>query len=312
MADRRPAGTDEASASDSSVHVLVVAYGSPDDLATCLGALGRAFPVTVVDNSSSHAVREVATAAGARYIDPDENLGFGTGVNRGLAEVDLAATDVLLLNPDAVVTPEAVGTLRDALRRAPDVACVAPAQHRPESDTVFPARWPFPTPWRAWAEALGLGRLAAVRDVEHGYLVASVLLVRGRAFADVGGFDEGFFLYAEEADWERRALGRGWRVAYCPEASATHAGAATDQDPRRHELRFHAGVERYLRRWHGRLGWHSYQLATVLTALRRAILPARRHRSLELAALYARGPYRRAVQEGVVPVRRHHVPTLSA
>ena len=48
-----------------------------------------------------------------------------------------------------------------------------------------------------------------------GYVIASVLLVRGEALVDVGGFDEGFFLYAEEADWERRATRRGWTVSYC-------------------------------------------------------------------------------------------------
>ena len=298
--------------SGAGVHVLVVAYGAPGDLATCLGALGSAFPVTVVDNSSSAAVREVAETAGASYVDPGENLGFAAGVNRGLARIDLTAVDVLLLNPDAVVTPRTVGTLAQVLERSPEVACVAPAQHLPGSDTAFPARWPFATPWRAWAEALGMGRLRAVRDVEHGFLVGSVLLVRGRALTAVGGLDEGFFLYAEEADWQRRALRAGWRVAFCPEASATHAGAATDRDPGRHELRFHAGVERYVRKWHGRLGWHSYRLATILTALRRALVPSRRRRSLKVAALYARGPYRQAVGAGAVPLRRHHVPALGA
>lgn len=301
-----------APARRTPVHVLVVAYGAPEELRACLGALGTAFPMTVVDNSSSQAVRAAAEAAGAAYVDPGENLGFAAGVNRGLARIDLATSDVLLLNPDAVVTPGALRTLGEALERAPGVACVAPAQRRPGTDTPFPARWPFATPWRAWAEALGLGRLGAVRDVEHGFLVGSVLLVRGRAFIEVGGFDEGFFLYAEEADWQRRALRAGWRVAYCPEASALHAGAATDRDPRRHDLRFHAGVERYVRKWHGRLGWHSYRLATVLTALRRALAPSRRRRSFELAALYARGPYRQAVRAGAVPVRRHGVPAVGA
>ncbi len=139
-----------------------------------------------------------------------------------------------------------------------------------------------------------------------------MLLVRGEALVDVGGLDEGFFLYAEEADWERRATRRGWRVAYCEEASAVHAGAATDPDPARRQVRFHAGVETYVRKWHGTWGWHSYQAATVLTALRRAV-PARgerRRASVRLARLYASGPVRTARQQAMIPPRRHRVPDL--
>ncbi len=188
------------------------------------------------------------------------------------------------------------------------MACAAPAQRRPGSERPSPVVWPFPTATRAWVEALGLGR----RLRGWGYVIASVLLVRGTALLDVGGFDEGFFLYAEEADWERRATRRGWTVAYCPEVSALHVGAGTDPDPGRREMRFHAGVETYMRKWHGPLGWHSYRLATVLTALRRAV-PARggqRRASLRLARLYSAGPCRLARRHAEVPVRHHHVPAL--
>ena len=169
--------------------------------------------------------------------------------------------------------------------------------------------WPFPTPARAWVEAIGLGRF--IRG--WGYVIASVLLVRGDALLDVGGLDEGFFLYAKEADWERRATRRGWTVSYCENAWATHVGAATDDDPGRREIRFHAGIETYVRKWYGAMGWHSYQAATVLTALRRAAVSRgpRRGSSLRLAVLYASGPARRARRRAMIPERPHHVPTLN-
>ncbi len=275
------------------VHVVVVAYGDPAALGHCLGGLGGAYPIVVVDNSSSPATRAVVEGAGARYVDPGENLGFAAAVNVGLRWIALRDVDVLLLNPDAVIAPDDVELLRRALHAGETVACVAPAQHRPGSDVPSsPVCWPFPTPARAWAEAVGLGRFGR----GWGYVIASVLLVRGAAFVDVGGLDEGFFLYAEEADWERRATRRGWRVAYCAEASAVHAGAATDPDPARRQVRFHAGVETYVRKWHGTWGWHSYRAATVGTALRRAVTArrGRRRASVRLARLYASGPARTA------------------
>jgi len=291
--------------------VIVVAYGEPGDLAACLEGLGGRFAVTVVDNSSSPATRAVVEGAGAEYVDPGTNLGFAAAVNTALGRADLRSGDVLLLNPDAVVTPAVVERLVASLAGAPDVACAAPAQHRPGTSAPATVRWPFPTPRAAWAEAVGLGRFLG----DDGYVIASVLAVAGGALLDVGGLDEGFFLYAEEADWERRATRRGWRVAYCPEVEATHRGAATDEDPERRRVRFHAGVETYVRKWHGAAGWRSYQAATVLTALRRALLTgssARRRSSLALARLYAAGPRAVAGRAGFVPERSHHVPALGA
>jgi GT2 family glycosyltransferase len=299
---------DVAAAPARPVHVVVVAYGDPGALATCLEALAGAYPVVVVDNSSTPATREVAARAGATYLDPGENLGFSRAVNLGLRQLPLSGVDVLLLNPDAVIGPDGIEALRGALHGAPQVACVAPAQHRPGSDNPAPVCWPFPTPLGAWTEAVGLGRFSR----GWGYVIASVLLVRGSALVDVGGLDEGFFLYAEEADWERRATRRGWTAAYRPEISALHVGAATDSDAARREIRFHAGVETYVRKWHGTAGWHSYQAATVLTALRRAVVftGARRRASLRLARLYLGGPVRTARQRAMIPERSHHVPDL--
>jgi GT2 family glycosyltransferase len=293
----------------AALRVLVVAYGDPGPLDECLGALEGNYPVVVVDNSSSPATRDVVARVGATYLDPGENLGFAAAVNLGLGATPLPDADVLLLNPDAVISVGDVERLRAALHAEPTIACVAPAQHRPGSDTSAPVCWPFPTPSGTWTEALGLGRFAR----RWGYVIASVLLVRGRALVDVGGLDEGFFLYAEEADWERRATLRGWTVSYCPDASAVHAGAATDPDAARREVRFHSGVETYVRKWHGALGWRSYQAATVLTALRRAAVSRQRRRaSLRLVLLYASGPARTARRQGAVPERRHHVPVLGA
>ena len=290
------------------VHVLVVAYGDPGSLGDCLEALGGTYPVIVVDNSSSVATREVVMRAGAEYHDPGGNVGFAAAVNRGLELLPLGGSDILLLNPDAVITPDALERLRRALHAGPSVACVAPAQHRPGSDKASAVCWPWPGATRAWTEAIGLGRFRG----GWGYVIASILLVRGDALIDVGGLDEGFFLYAEEADWERRATRRGWTVSYCPEATASHMGAATDEDSDRRAIRFHAGVETYMRKWHGSVGWHSYQAATVLTALRRAAVSKaeRRRASLRLARLYASGPLRQARRRALVPERSHHVPVL--
>ena len=248
--------------------VVVVAYGDPDMLAGALAALGDGFPLTIVDNSSSPVTRELAARHGAHYLDPGRNLGFGGGVNtalRSLAERGSAQEDVLLLNPDARIAGAEVMRMRARLRAAIDIAAIGATQTDHDG---HPARvwWPFPKPWRAWLDAVGLGRL----DRARGFAIGSVLLLRAEAIARVGTFDERFFLYAEEVDWQKRAVDGGWRIDVA-EVVASHVGGGTSGDDRLREALFFASTEVYQRKHSGALGWLSFRAAMIAGAAIRAI-----------------------------------------
>lgn len=272
-----------------AVEVIVVAYGAPELLREALDPLGG-LPVTVIDNSSLPEIAELCRAFGVRYIDSGANIGFGAAVNIGLRDRLLPGADILLVNPDARIERAAIASLHRALRSAPDIASVGPEQR---DDAGRPARveWPFPSPARAWLEALGLARLGG-RGPR--FVIGSVLLLRAEALAQVGGFDERFFLYAEETDWAYRAHRLGWRHAVVPGVLAQHVGAGTSSDPRRREVHFHASQERYLRKHFGEAGWLSARVADWAGAMARAILlPGERGRSARRrAALYRLGPVR--------------------
>jgi GT2 family glycosyltransferase len=273
------------------VHAVVVAYHAAVELSRCLGALERQVPITVVDNSSSKEVAAVVERHGAAYVDSGSNKGFAAGVNVALVRLDGQDVDVLLLNPDAVMTPSAVSELSRFLHRPENrrVAAVAPRLVGPGAEEQR-VSWPFPTPTRMWAEAFGLGRLPARRA----FVVGAALLLAREAIDDVGLFDERFFLYAEETDWQRRARQRGWTSALCVDAVAEHAGAGTSANPRRRETLFHAAQETYIRKWYGRTGWLVYRVAACLGAAARTLVPARERRTeaARRALLYLRGPRR--------------------
>lgn len=294
MAERPPAG----------LYAVVVAYGRPDLLEICLATLDGSVPVVVVDNGSSPGTKAVAERHGGTYLDPGGNLGFAAGVNRAVSALTAASEahdvpDILLVNPDAAVTPPSIDFLRRVLASDSDLAAVAPSQRRPGGTGLDRVCWPFPTPSGMWRQALGIGR--GVRQCE--FLIGSVLLLRGAALADLGGFDERFFLYSEEIDWQRRVTLAGWRVRYCPNVVASHVGAATDDDRSRRELRFHVGNERYIRKWFGPWGWRSYRLAHVVGALVRVVVLRGEGRELARGRLriYLTGPDRLARRRGVVP-----------
>lgn len=271
-----------------AVEVIVVAYGSPDLLRRALEPV-RELPVTVVDNSSMPEIAALCTELGVRYLDPGRNGGFAAGVNVGLGDRLVPGADVLLLNPDATISTGDLDVLERALRARDDLASVGPAQ-ADEHGHVARVDWWLPSPSGTWLESLGLARLR--RDPT--YVIGSVLLLRAEALAQVGGFDERFFLYAEEADWAYRAHRLGWRHAGIPQARAVHVGAGTGGDPRRREAHFHASQERYLRKHYGALGWQWARLGQVVGATARAILlPGDRGTAARRrAGLYRLGPVR--------------------
>jgi glycosyltransferase involved in cell wall biosynthesis/GT2 family glycosyltransferase len=270
--------------------VLIVAYGSPDQLDECLTTLGAGLSVTIVDNSSLGRVRELAEAHGARYIDADRNRGFAGGVNLGLAAIAAragAGTDVLLLNPDARIDQSSVRLMCRQLRRSRRVAAIGAVQTEPGSGKAVRVWWPFPTPWGAWIEAVGFGALRRRKD----FAIGSILLLRGEAIDQVGMLDERFFLYAEETDWQRRARKLGWSIEVAA-VGATHEGAGTGGDPQKREAHFYGSAERYIRKHYGASGWQVYRAANIAgAALRGVVLPgargavARRRRDI-----FLRGP----------------------
>lgn len=270
--------------------IIVVAYFGSVLLEYALGGLDKDEYVVIVDNSSDSKVESVALRAGARYLDAKGNRGFAAGVNLGLAHLSDAGRngDVLLLNPDARLGSADIDALQDVFDRGGNdrIAAVSPRLRSPDG-TMQRVAWPFPAPGAMWREAL---RLRDHRP-QNAYVVGAVLLLRREALADVGRFDERYFLYAEETDWQRRAMLRGWRSAVV-EVFAEHVGAGTSSDSRRRAALFHAGHEIYIRRWFGSAGWLSYRAAAMVGAAVRSVAgkSSIRADARTRFVLYLRGP----------------------
>jgi GT2 family glycosyltransferase len=276
------------------VAIVIVAYHGVEALDRCLALIRRADSVTVVDNSSSTDARDVTNRHAAQYVDAGANIGFAAGVNVALRPL-LASTprDVLLLNPDARLTSEELDHLAEFLHEPVHerVGCVAPrlVDGNGREQRVI---WPFPSPFRMWMEAVGGGRIRSRPE----FVIGAVLLLRWEALQQVGDLDERFFLYGEEADWQRRAVQLGWRAALCSEVVAVHEGAGSSDDPSRREVLFHAAQETYIRKWYGRRGWLAYRAAACAGAILRAVMLRgdRRAEAARRARIYVRGPRRSA------------------
>jgi GT2 family glycosyltransferase len=260
--------------------VLVVAYHSDDLLTAALGYLGRDLDVVIVDNDASPATARLASAYGACYLPTPMNLGFAAAVNVALREAWDRTRDVLLLNPDAQVKGRDVIALQQALRAHPRLAAVGPRLIDDEGRSQQ-VDWPIPSPVQVWFDALALSRFWRGPR----FVVGAVLLLRAEALAQVGDFDERYFLYGEEADWQLRAQRLGWEVRVIRSVTATHVGGASSNDPAVRESRFHRSGTSFAQRWYGRPGGLVMWLGSTVAAGRRAVLGSSTSRALNRRVL---------------------------
>lgn len=245
---------------------VIVHYRTPEETVVAARAVAETAPgvaIAVVDNASGDAVAErlAAEVPRARLIRETENRGYGAACNRGARET--IGKYVLFLNSDAAVAPGAVAALVAALEGDSGAAAAGPRLINPDG-SLQPSIQRLPTPWRIFCESSGLAALSGGRGLrghtrtreDHGLaravtaLKGAALLVRRSAFEEAGGFDEDFFLYAEETDLLARLAARGYRILYEPRARVMHRGGASGGDALFGEL--HAGLRRYVEKHHGK------------------------------------------------------------
>jgi N-acetylglucosaminyl-diphospho-decaprenol L-rhamnosyltransferase len=286
---------------------VVVHYRTPDETLRAVRAVEETAPAAdriVVDNASGDDVEERLRKAspGTHVLREPENRGFGAACNRGARES--SRPYLLFLNSDAYIGAGAIAVLEAALDADLKAAAAGPRLRNPDG-TLQPSIRKLPTPWRIFCESSGLAHLFGGREPFAGHsatrqdhdaaraveaLMGAALMVRRSAFEEAGGFDESFFLYAEETDLMARWRARGWRLLFEPSAEAVHEGGRSGGDRLFGEL--HASLVRYVRKHHGRVSaWLAGAILRSGAALRYAAALAtpgeegRRRRARYRAAL---------------------------
>lgn len=223
--------------------------------------------VIVVDNASSDGSQEMIRAEfpHVRLISNDRNRGFTAANNQGL-NLSRGRT-LLLLNPDAELLDDALLTMTRYMDDHPEVGALGPQLRYPDGSPQS-SRRRFPTLatglvestiLQEWWPDNRLIRRYTVADrgddlvQEVDWLVGACLLVRRQAYEEVGGLDEGYFMYSEEMDWCRRLKDAGWRIIYLPTAVVIHhEGKSSEQVVAARHIHFHSSKVRYFRKHHGR------------------------------------------------------------
>lgn len=223
----------------------------------------------IVDNASSDA--SLAFLADypqerIKLIRNTANYGFAVAVNQGAAAVQTQW--FLLLNPDALVTEQALQDLLLAAQQHPKAGVLGCLVINDDGSEQRGCRRDIPTPLLTLAHGLRLHKLFATLEFNHTQrplpqkvvevpaLSGACMLIRRAAHQHIGGFDEAFFLHFEDLDYCARLPQAGWQVLFVPSVVIPHRqGVSSASRPMRVELYKAQSMLRFLWKHGGKQKW---------------------------------------------------------
>ncbi|MCC2034025.1 glycosyltransferase family 2 protein [Microbacterium allomyrinae] len=225
-----------------SVAIVIVNYNTRDETVTAVRRVREntriPLEIVVVDNGSHDGSADALRAAfdDVTVVEAGGNIGFAAGVNLGVRNTTASA--IVLLNPDTEALPGAIDAIVGFARARPEFGLYGGRTLRPDGTTDPSSCWGEMTLWSLFAFATGLSTLfksSAVFDPESlgrwqrdtvrevPIITGCLLLTARESWEALGGMDERFFLYGEDADFSRRAREMGLRPVIVPDATIVHA-----------------------------------------------------------------------------------------
>ena len=249
----------------ASLSLVIVNHESGEHLSRCLAALPAALgevqaEIVVVDNASTHDDLDALQASNplVGFIRNPENRGYGRACNQGAAATS-APPLLCFLNPDTIPGPQCLERMVTRIGAANDVGGVGPAIYNSDG-TLYPSCRVIPSlgvalghaffglvwPENSFTRRYQLGDWDHKSDREVDWISGAAMLIRREAFMQAGGFDEGYFMYAEDVDLCDRLRKAGWKIIYQPDARMTHhAAGSTRRAPYRMIRHHHFSLIRY-------------------------------------------------------------------
>lgn len=263
------------------VSVIIVNWNAKELLKACLDSIyatihNLTFEVIVIDNGSkdrSVAMLEERYPQVVKICNP-ENRGFGAANNQGFAV--MKGKYALLLNTDAVLTPDAISKLWTFAEAQPLTAIVCGQLlnadgSRQNSIAAFPTlltllvnssllEYLFPQSYPS-------KRYEHKKPVEVDSAIGACMLIRKQALDEVGLFDERYFFFFEETDLAYALRAAGWKVYQVPDAFVYHLQGQSIGHNINSRIEFYKSRYQFLRKWYSPLYYYSASGVIILRLL---------------------------------------------
>lgn len=219
--------------------IAIVNYNGAETVLTLLDNIYNdthsvSFHVYVIDNASQDNSAQLIAAKypQVELLRSPRNLGYGGGNNLVLPQLD--SRYHLVVNPDVVIHGGVLSGLVDYLDFHPEVALVTPkVLHTDKTEQFLPKRQPT---LRYMLGGRFAGCLKASQRIraeytrsdevltepaEIDFCTGCFMMMRTKDFKALGGFDEAFFMYLEDADLSYRLQKKG-KLIFHPGYTITH------------------------------------------------------------------------------------------
>ena len=248
------------------ISACIVMYGGADETLRCIKSLAANtkeddLTVYVVDNASpDNALKQVQSASlpkNVALLPQRKNRGFGTGHNAVLPL--LASQYHVLSNPDIEIHSEVLAGIARYMAAHSDVAMVCPrlvfpngkeqhiAKRRPALMPLVARQIPLSFLKKYESHYLMLDEDLS-RPINVEFCSGSFFMMRTDVFQKMGGFDEDYFMYVEDADITQKALAYG-RAVYLPQFTVTHAWHRDAHKKPRQFFWQLKSMARYFKKW---------------------------------------------------------------
>ncbi len=255
------------------ISFITVNYRTSDLVDRLISSI-RKFPppctheIIVIDNDSQdNSVEHIKKShPDVTLIPLEKNIGFGCGNNRG-AEIS-SGRILVLINPDCEISEESFASGVEYLDRNPDVGILGLKIFTHEGVLEQSARG-FPDPSTGlFGRSTFLGKIAqkfgkagkggvagknlmvdpdATEPYDVDWVSGALMMIRRECWDAIGGFDEDYFMYWEDADLCYRAKKAGLRTVYFPGSSVIHRpGSSSSKDPAPAIKWFHEAAYLYI------------------------------------------------------------------
>lgn len=185
----------------------------------------------LIDNSPNDSLKNCVSHADVEYLFNNDNVGFGSAHNAVLKNINNSSEYHLILNPDVEFKPHVIPKLIEQLKKEQDVSMISPKVRYPDGELQYTSRR-YPSFFDLIIRVFGVfKKRIAYKEYRNQDLTKSFypdfihgcfMLFRTQEFIDLKGFDEGYFLYMEDADICKRIDGKGNKKLYFPKEEIVH------------------------------------------------------------------------------------------
>lgn len=194
--------------------IVIVTFKSEEILEKCLKHIHQNSNIIIIDNSNNYKYKKIIKKKFPKiiYITSKKNLGYGAANNIGIKKAK--NSNVLILNPDAIITKKNYKKLENYINKINNYGILLPLIQNKNSEIVLKKKIDKP-------------KLANFKDIGRGYVSGCAMLINKDKLKKIGFFDEKFFLYKEETDLIKRCSDNMIKVYMLPRCYVKHIGTSS-------------------------------------------------------------------------------------